>query len=39
MIPYLNPALAVEERVKDLLARMTLEEKCDQLLQTTAPAL
>ena len=35
MIPYRNPALAVEERVKDLLARMTLEEKCDQLLQTT----
>ena len=35
MTPYRNPALPVEERLKDLLNRMTLDEKCDQLLQTT----
>ncbi|MDY3070238.1 MAG: glycoside hydrolase family 3 N-terminal domain-containing protein [Parabacteroides sp.] len=29
--PYKNPNLPVEERVKDLLQRMTLEEKVDQL--------
>ncbi|MBS1370622.1 MAG: beta-glucosidase [Lentisphaeria bacterium] len=35
MTPYRNPALPVEERVEDLLSRMTLEEKSDQLLQNT----
>ncbi len=35
MTPYRNPALPVEERLEDLLNRMTLDEKCDQLLQTT----
>lgn len=29
--PYRNPSLSVEERVKDLLSRMTLEEKIAQL--------
>lgn len=29
---YLNPILPVEERVADLLGRMTLEEKVGQLL-------
>lgn len=29
--PYKNPNLPVEKRVEDLLARMTLEEKIDQL--------
>lgn len=29
--PYKNPDLPVEKRVKDLLSRMTLEEKIDQL--------
>lgn len=31
--PYQNPNLTVEERVNDLLARMTLEEKIGQMLQ------
>jgi beta-glucosidase len=33
-IPYRNPGLPVAERVADLLARMTLEEKVGQLSQT-----
>lgn len=28
---YLNPKLSVEERVQDLLSRMTLEEKVGQI--------
>ena len=31
MFPYQNPELPVEERIDDLLARMTIEEK---ILQT-----
>ena len=32
--PYRNPRLPVDERVEDLLARMTIGEKTDQLMQT-----
>ena len=32
VLPYRNPALAAEKRVKDLLSRMTLEEKAAQML-------
>jgi beta-glucosidase len=32
--PYQDPGLSVEERVSDLLARMTLEEKTGQMIQT-----
>src|SRR5512145_319317 len=31
--PYLNPDLPIEERVEDLLSRMTLEEKVGQMTQ------
>ena len=34
--PYKNAELAVEQRVEDLLGRMTLEEKIDQLHQSLA---
>ena len=33
MLHYKNPALSPEERTKDLLSRMTLEEKAGQMLQ------
>jgi beta-glucosidase len=36
--PFLNPSLPLEERVNDLVSRMTLQEKADQLLYT-APAI
>ena len=32
-LPYLNPKLPVNERVKDLMSRMTLEEKIAQMCQ------
>ncbi len=32
VLPYRNPALSAERRVKDLLSRMTLEEKAAQML-------
>lgn len=31
VLPYQNPELSIEERVNDLLARMTLEEKIGQM--------
>ena len=34
--PYLNPSLPVDERVTDLLGRMTLEQKVGQLMMTQA---
>ncbi|MCH6230133.1 glycoside hydrolase family 3 C-terminal domain-containing protein [Microbacterium sp. CFH 31415] len=34
--PYLDPELPVEERIGDLLGRMTLEEKVGQMLQLDA---
>lgn len=36
--PFRNTSLTVDERVNDLVARMTLQEKADQLLYT-APAI
>ena len=36
--PYLNPALAPEVRAKDIVSRMTLEEKVSQM-QDVAPAI
>ena len=32
ILPYKNPALPVAKRVKDLLSRMTLEEKAAQMM-------
>lgn len=36
--PFRNPSLPMEERLNDLVSRMTLQEKADQLLYT-APAI
>src|ERR1035437_4032545 len=36
--PFRNPSLSFDERVNDLVSRMTLQEKADQLLYT-APAI
>jgi|WetSurMetagenome_2_1015567.scaffolds.fasta_scaffold11727_3 beta-glucosidase len=36
--PFYNPSLSTEERVNDLVSRMTLQEKADQLVYT-APAI
>jgi beta-glucosidase len=36
--PYLNPNLPIEQRVQDLISRMTLDEKVSQLWYT-APAI
>jgi beta-glucosidase len=36
--PFRNPSLSVNERVNDLVSRMTLQEKTDQLIYT-APAI
>lgn len=37
-LPYLNTALGIEERVDDLVSRMTLEEKISQMVND-APAI
>ncbi len=37
-LPYQNPALTPEERAKDLVSRMTLEEKAEQSVNT-APGI
>lgn len=44
VVPYRNPKLPIEQRIKDLLSRMTLDEKVGQLNQInggsfTGPAL
>ena len=36
--PYLNPALATDKRVDDLISRMTIEEKVSQMMNV-APAI
>ena len=36
--PFRNPALSFDERVNDLVSRMTLQEKADQLVYTS-PAI
>jgi beta-glucosidase len=36
--PFQNPSLSEDQRVGDLVSRMTLKEKADQLLYT-APAI
>jgi beta-glucosidase len=38
VLPYLNTALSLEERVNDLVGRMTLEEKISQMINQ-APAI
>jgi beta-glucosidase len=38
VLPYLNTDLAIEERVNDLVGRMTLEEKISQMINQ-APAI
>ena len=37
MLPYQNPALSNEERARDLVSRMTLEEKVSQMQNGAAP--
>ncbi|MDR2848164.1 MAG: glycoside hydrolase family 3 C-terminal domain-containing protein [Bacteroidales bacterium] len=34
--PFLNPALSVSERAKDLVSRLTLEEKVSQMMNSSA---
>lgn len=33
--PFYNPSLSIEQRVKDLISRLTLEEKANQMLHNT----
>jgi beta-glucosidase len=37
-LPYMNPALPIDQRVDDLIGRMTLEEKVQQM-RDHAPAI
>jgi beta-glucosidase len=36
-MPFRNPALSIEQRVDDLVSRLTLEEKVSQLIDRAAP--
>ena len=36
-LPYMDPSLSVDERVSDLLKRMTIEEKIKQLVNQSRP--
>ncbi len=38
-LPYQNPKLSTEKRVKDLLSRMTIEEKVNQMLKVSLTEL
>lgn len=38
-LPYQNPKLSTEKRVKDLLSRMTIEEKVNQMLKVSLAEL
>ncbi len=38
VLPYQDPALPIEARIEDLLARMTLEEKAGQMIQAERAA-
>jgi beta-glucosidase len=38
ILPYLNPQLCIQDRLDDLLSRMTLEEKAGQLFIKQIPA-
>jgi beta-glucosidase len=35
--PFLNPSLPTDQRVNDLISRMTIEEKCSQLVNQSRP--
>ena len=35
--PYLNPALGLDQRVDDLISRLTLEEKVSQMMNAAPP--
>lgn len=37
IVPYMNPSLSLEQRVEDLMRRMTLEEKVGQMCQYVGP--
>ena len=37
VMPFRNPALPIDQRVDDLVSRMTLEEKVSQLIDRAAP--
>ena len=34
-LPFNNPSLSIDERVQDLISRLTLEEKADQMMNGT----